>query len=125
MEVLYFLRERLTSIRNFYETSSGPFREVIAAIEDNRPPFDDPPYSEDGEPPYFAEWMEAYSALEVLGRTCVSMLSASLQLYFKSRESELCVKWEKGERAKAFKEGMIQGHRTCFETVLGVPCGFR
>ena len=115
MDVLYFLRERLTFIRTFYDISSAPFRETILAIEQDRPPFDDPPYSEDGEPPYLTEWMEAQAALEVLGRTCISLLSASLQLYCKAWEKELRVEWGKGEREKAFRAGMISGYRTCFE----------
>ena len=37
------------------------------------------PYSEDGEPPFMQEWSQADIELEVLGRTCVSMLSDSLE----------------------------------------------
>lgn len=92
----------------------------MQAIEDGEPPFDDPPYSEDGEPAYLSEWIGASEALEVLGRMCLSMVSPSLQLYFKTWEMQLGVKWEEGERKKAFKKGILEGYMTCFEQVLSI-----
>ena len=120
MDVLFFFKKRTRFIKYFYETAEMPFRETIRKIEEEEPPFDNPPYNEDCEPPYMVEWSEANEALEVLGRTCLSMLSASLQLYFKKWESELGIRWKKGERKSAFKRGFLQGYRTCFEEVLGL-----
>jgi hypothetical protein len=48
------------------------------------------------------------------------MLSASLQLYFKTWEHQLGIKWEQGERKKAFKSGFVQGYRVCFGSVLNL-----
>lgn len=121
MDYLYFLRERLNFIRSFYERSSAPFRLTMAAIEAGEPPFDDPPYDESGEPPYQVEWSDASEALEVSGRIAISMLSGSLQLYFKAREREIGMRWEKGERERLFKDGFVHGYRRSFEEVLGVP----
>ena len=104
----------------FYETAAMPFETKIKAIEDGLPPFEKPLYSEDGEPAYLAEWIEATDALEVLGRTCLSMLSPSLQLYFRTWEKMLDVRWENGERKRAFKNGFVQGYIACFEEVLGI-----
>ena len=59
MDVLFFLKERTKFIRYFYETAGEPFRETIRKIEADEAPFDDPPYSEDGEPPFLEEWTEA------------------------------------------------------------------
>jgi hypothetical protein len=118
MDVLYFLRERTKFIRWFYEAAGGPFVETIRKIEARESPFDDPPYSEDGEPPFLEEFIEADTALEVVGRTCVSMLSGSLQLYFSTWERELRVTWKPGEKKKAFESGFIRGYRACFEEVL-------
>ena len=120
MDVLYFYKERTRFIRQFYDTAAIPFEAVINSIEDELPPFDDPPYSEDGEPAYLVEWIEASEALEVLGRTCLSMLSPSLQLYFKTWERELGVQWDEGERKKVFKNGFVEGYMACFEQVLGI-----
>lgn len=118
MEVLAFLKDRTRFIRDFYETAERPFREIIRKIEEGEAPYDNPPYSEDGEPAYLGEWMDAYTGLEVLGRACVSMLSASLELYFKTWESQLGVRWENDERKRAFEKGFLRGYQYCFGDVL-------
>ena len=119
MEILYFLKERTKFIRYFYETAAKPFCETIRKIESSEDPFE-PPYSEDGEPPFMVEWSEANTGLEMLGRTCVSMLSESLKLYFRCWEVELGVSWQDGERKKTFENGFVQGYRTYFGEVLGL-----
>lgn len=120
MDTLFFFKERTRFIRQFYDTAAAPFMQTMKAIEDKSPPFDNPPYREDGEPPYLTEWIEASEALEVLGRTCLSMLSPSLQLYFRTWEQRLGVKWEEGEKKKTFKKGFLEGYLFCFEEVLGI-----
>lgn len=120
MDVLFFFKERTRFIRQFYNTAAAPFMQTMKAIEDSEPPFDNPPYSEDGEPAYLAEWIEASEALEVLGRTCLSMLSPSLQLYFRRWEQQFGVQWEADEKKKAFKKGFLNGYMFCFEQVLGI-----
>ncbi|MGH6841770.1 MAG: hypothetical protein ACREDV_06700 [Methylocella sp.] len=120
MNILYFLRERTKFIRWFYEVAGGPFCETIQKIESQQPPFDELPYREDSEPPFMAEWAEANLGLEMLGRSCVSMLSASLQLYFTTWETELGVQWAEGERKKAFENGWIHGYRVCFGSMPNV-----
>jgi len=120
MDVLFFLRKRTKFIRHFYETAGEPFRESMRKIEVEEPPFENPPYSEDGEPPYLEEWMQADEGLEVLGRTCLSMLSASLQLYFKAWQKELGICWEEGERERVFRKGFLKGYQFCFGEVLGL-----
>lgn len=117
MDVLAFLKDRMQFIRGFYETAGEPFCETIRKIEAGEPPFE-PPYSEDGEPPFLSEWIEADTAFDVLGRACVSMVAASLKLYFETWEGQLGVVWEKGERKKAFKNGFLQGYKKCFADVL-------
>lgn len=79
-------------------------------IEDRDAPYDDPPYSEDGEPPFLAEWSRADVAIDVLGRSCLSMLSASLHLHFSTWESELGISWSKGEKAKVWRNGFGAGY---------------
>lgn len=120
MDVLFFFKERTRFIRYFYEVAGEPFRETKRKIEADEPPFDNPPYSEDAEPPYLEEWMEADEGLEVLGRTCLSMLSPSLQLYFRTWERELGVRWEEGERERAFRNGFLKGYQKCFGELLGL-----
>jgi hypothetical protein len=55
MDAGYFLKQRTSFIRFFYDESAAAFRGIQARIEAKESPFDDPPYSEDPEPPYFAE----------------------------------------------------------------------
>ena len=120
MDVLYFFKERTQFIRDFYEAAGMPFCETKRKIQDGEPPFDNMPYREDGEPPYLERWIEADEALEVLGRTCLSMLSASLKLYFITWEKELEIVCKNDERKQAFKNGFLQGYKYCFEGALGV-----
>ena len=105
-------------IRNFYENAAAPFRETMRRIEAEESPFDNPPYDESGEPAFLEEWIEASEALEMLGRSCITMVSASLHLYFRTWERELEIRWRPGERKKAFKNGYLWGYRTLFEELL-------
>lgn len=120
MDVLHFFRERTRFIRQFYDTAAGPFDGIMKAIEDGLPPFDNPPYSEDGEPAYLVEWLEASEGREVLGRTCLSMLSPALLLFFRTWEKQIGVQWENGERKKAFQKGFVEGYINCYEQVLRI-----
>ncbi|NYH26249.1 AbiU2 domain-containing protein [Paraburkholderia bryophila] len=118
MNVLFFLNNRVEFIRKFYETGSMPFREIIRKIEAEEDPFV-PPYSEHSEPAYMDEWNAATASLGVLGRNCVSMLSESLKLYFKTWEHQLglsCVE----THAKAFRQGFVNGYRVSFGDTLAL-----
>ena len=120
MEVLYFLKERLNLIRHFYDAASAPFSATKRQIEDEEPPFE-PPYSEDGEPTFLTEWLQADTELEVLGRACVSMLSDSLKLYFLSWERDLWVEPPCGKCfPAAFRKGFLPGYLACFGEALGI-----
>jgi hypothetical protein len=79
-----------------------------------------PPYSEDGEPPFLGEWIDASELLEVTGRCCISMLSASLQLYFKTWERELRLSCGKDFKATFKKEGLMGGYRSCLNQRAGI-----
>lgn len=120
MEVLYFLQQRLQLIRHFYETASLRFVEIKWQIEAGEPPFE-PPYSEGDEPPYMQEWSQADIELEVLGRTCVSMLSDSLKLYFRTWEKNL---WIEPPCHKCFRsefgKGFLSGYLACFGEALDI-----
>ena len=104
--------------RYFYENAAAPFRETMRRIEAEESPFDNPPYDESGEPAYLEKWIEASEALEMLGRSCITMVSASLHLYVRTWERELEICWRPGERKKAFNNGYLWGYRSFFEEVL-------
>jgi hypothetical protein len=122
MDVLYFLKDRTQSSAQYYETAGEPFREIMRKIEAGEAPFDDIEFFPEDEPPFQAEWSQANTSLEVLGRSCVSMLSASLKLYFQTWESELGIKWagDDKERKKYFENGFVEGYKQCFGEVLKI-----
>src|SRR5690606_5787092 len=72
-----------------------------------------PSYSEDSEPPFLSEWIEADELLGVTGRCCLSMLSASLQLYFRTWERELGLSCGKDFPAVFKRDGLVGGYRAC------------
>lgn len=47
MDVLFFFKERTRFIRQFYDSAAAPFIQTMKAIENEEPPFDNPPYSEE------------------------------------------------------------------------------
>ena len=100
MDILFFFQKRTDFIRRFYEDASLVFTDRMSMIEDGKPPYNDPdePVYESDEPPYLAEWGGAKESLEVLGLTCILMLSASLHAYFQAWETEL---GSNGRRANA------------------------
>lgn len=81
MDILFFLKQRTDFIRRHYDLSVGPFEERKRLIDRSEPPFDDPPYSEDSEPPYLTEWLDAHTSMQLVGMSCVSLLSDALKLY--------------------------------------------
>jgi len=80
VDLEFFLNERTRFVLYFYRTAARGFSEIVRAIENEEEPYV-PPYSEDGEPPFLVEWMEAQTGLASLGYSALSMLSASLKLY--------------------------------------------
>ena len=121
MDVLYFLKDRTRFISKHYEVASSPFRELMRKIEAEEAPFQifDRSEFENEEPAFLTEWIEAKTSLEVVGLACVSMLSESLKLYFKSWEGEIGIQCEANFK-EAFKRGFVQGYKTCFGQRLNV-----
>lgn len=117
MDAFYFLKGRTAFIRFFYSKGAKGFADIKHRIERALPPFDDPPYSEDAEPPYLEEWMDADAAVEVLGIACISMLSDSLKLYFKTLE-ERVIGFSFQNRKAAFRGGFVPAYFTVLGEIL-------
>jgi len=83
LDLEFFLKERIKFVRYFYENAASPFERTIKLIEDEIEPYV-PSYSEDGEPEFLTEWLEARDALVSVGLAAISMLSSSLQLFLSS-----------------------------------------
>lgn len=119
MDVLFFLKDRTRLIRQYYEQAASPFDEIIRKIEAQEEPYV-PSYSEDSEPPFLSEWTDAAELREVTGRCCLAMLSASLQLYFKTWERELRLNCGKAFQDEFNKGGMVGGYRACLASCAGI-----
>jgi hypothetical protein len=117
MDAFYFLKSRTEFIRFFYAEGSKGFADVKYQIENGMPPFDDPPYSEDAEPPYLSEWLDAEIAREVLGIACISMLSDSLKLYFRTLQ-ERVIRFSFENRKAAFRDGFVPAYFAALGEIL-------
>lgn len=117
MDVKSFLEQRTAFLRYYYRHASAPFLEIQRKIETKESPFEEPYFDPEtdypDEPPYMIEWSEAADALNVLGRSCIATLSASMKLYFVQWVSELGI----NVNEKAFKSGFLDGYRTVFGAV--------
>lgn len=113
MDVGYFLNRKVSFIRQFYEMSSAPFVERKRQIEAEEEPYI-PPYSEDPEPAFLEEWMEAEESLQLVGRTCISMLAAVLHLYFKTLEHQIGIAVDASLKKEFRKNGWFNGYKAYF-----------
>ncbi|MFQ2771876.1 hypothetical protein ACK3Y4_14205 [Aeromonas caviae] len=116
MDVDFFLKERTKFISYFYETASTPFEKIMSDIENEVEPYI-PPYSENGEPPFLSEWLDAKSGLETCGHHALSMLSSSLQLYLKAWVDRLDRYHGMKFEVNFKKKGWFNGYREIFNEV--------
>lgn len=111
MDVLYFFNRRLEFIRQFYDTASAPYVERKRKIKAEEEPFV-PPYSEDAEPAFLEEWIEADESLHVLAYSCISMLAAALHLYLETWVNQSRVPVDEALKKSFKKIGWFPGYRT-------------
>jgi hypothetical protein len=109
----------LAFVRQYYREAATPFIERKRKIEAEEEPFV-PPYSEDSEPAFLAEWIEADESLHVLAYSCVSMLASALHLYLEEwvRQSRVPVDVERHKAA--FKKGRLAGYGAHFAERFGL-----
>jgi hypothetical protein len=119
MDIQFFLFQRLGFIEQFYKNSAASFVERKRRIEAEEEPFV-PPYSEDDEPPFLVEWIEADESLNVLGRSCISMLAASFHLYLKTWEHQIGIPIDESLKLCFKKNGWFHGYKAYFAERLGV-----
>lgn len=132
MDVHAFLQNRLEFLTQLYQTSTAPYVERKHLIETGQPPYE-PPYSEDSDPPFLSEWLEADQSLRVLGQMFISALAASLQLYLKEslfnvrrrvRHQKMKGVRPVEEYKKIFKhDGWLTGYRTYFSEQFAIEFG--
>jgi hypothetical protein len=105
----FFLKQRTAFIRGFFDGGVGGFAEIQRKVDLAEPPFDNPPFSEDGEPAFLTEWIDAATSAELIGQACISLLSDTLKLYFNTMQKEIGFVFDKREAALAKKTRADQG----------------
>jgi hypothetical protein len=115
MDIHYFLTQRTAFIRTHYDVAVAAFERQKQLIEDGAPPYDNPPYSEDGEPAYLEEWLEANDSIQIVGLTCVSLLADALKLYLNNLQ--------KRRIRFSFDEAEAARHKKHFVTVYREALG--
>ena len=118
MNVGFFLKGRIAFIRQLYSTASAPYVERKRKIEAEEDPFV-PPYSEDDEPAFLEEWIEADESLHVLAYSCVSMLAAALHLYLKTWERQFGIPVDDSLKS-VFKKSWLNGYKVYFARHAGI-----
>lgn len=85
------LESKLTFLRDFYERTTHPFREIKRKIEVHEEPYI-PYWSEepDGEPPFLSEWMDANDGLRLQEQVCLNLLQRSFREFLDGTAKEHC-----------------------------------
>lgn len=117
MDVNFFLKQRTAFIRGYFDAGIEGFQETQRRIDQLEPPFDNPPYSEDGEPPFLTEWLDAATRAELVGQACVSLLSDTLKLYFNTLQKEIRFVLDKREKALA-KKSFVRAYQAALGEIL-------
>jgi hypothetical protein len=121
VDVKFFLSERTAFIRYFFEQASGPFEETMRKIQAGEAPWEPKTYDDsDGVgPEYELEYQDAKAGFEVVGQTCISMLSEAIKAFFVGHERDLGADFEKAvgdedEFNKIFSKGFLKGYQKLY-----------
>lgn len=118
MDVRYFLKRRTDFIRSHYDGCVEAFETIKRKIEQEEPPFDDPPYSEDPEPAYLGEWLEAETSMQIVGIACVSLLADTLKLYLREvQQHQLRFEFDDKER-KRVSQNFVEAYKEAIGEIL-------
>jgi len=122
MDVYRYLQQRTKFVLEYYDTAAPAFIERKCQIEAGEEPYKTPSWYDDDEPMFLQDWLDADLGLDVLGRSCVSIVSDSLKLYFQTWEKNLGLKWRsKTAEKKCFEDGYLNGYRKAFTEVFNFP----
>jgi hypothetical protein len=119
MDVDFFFKLRTDFTRKFYDEAVRPFLQKQKLIEAEEEPYV-PPYSEDGEPSFLQEWIEADTSIQIVGRTAISLLSESLKVYFIQWEKLLGIQRSKFFEDEFKKKGYWSSYRRCFAAAYAI-----
>jgi hypothetical protein len=120
VNIRFFLDRRVQFIGQLYETASMPYAERKRKIEAGEEPFV-PPCSEDTDPPFLVDWLEAEESIQLLAYSCVSMLAAALKLYLEEWVRQSRVSIPESMKNSIFKKrGWLAGYKAHFSTRFGI-----
>lgn len=119
MDVYYFLGCRVAFVRQFYAVASAPFLERKRKIKAREEPFI-PPYSQDGEPPFLDEYMEADESLHVLAYSCISMPASALHLFLEAWIQQSGVTVDEPLKSVFKNQGWFSGYNAHFTERFGI-----
>ncbi|MBB2206441.1 hypothetical protein [Gluconacetobacter takamatsuzukensis] len=123
MDLSYWMRQRTDIIRLFYDKGRVPFEQLKRDIEEEVRPWEPPyfnPETDDPEPAFLDEWMQADQTRELVGMLAVSLLADTLSLYFVELEREIGIAFvDQKERVRLFKQGKVEAYRQIIEHVMG------
>lgn len=123
MDLAYWTRQRTDIIRLFYDKGRVPFEQLKRDIEEEVRPWEPPyfnPETDNPEPAFLAEWMQADQTRELIGMLAVSLLADTLSLYFVELEREIGIAFvDPKERTALFKLGKVEAYRQIIQHVLG------
>jgi hypothetical protein len=97
----------------------------MLSIENQVPPFVPPPFDPDQdspEPPYQAEWNDAATAVELVGRSCVMILSETLKSYFETLVKLVIgftITGTETEMKAFWKDGFLAAYKVALGEVFG------
>lgn len=122
MDVRFFLKQRTSFIRFFFLESRKPFDQIKHQIENELPPYEPSPFNPDyscEEPPFLDKWMDAELGIQMLGRSCISMLSDTLKVYFKELERQFGFVPTEEFQKKVFKQkGFVEAYKELLTEIL-------
>src|ERR1039457_4614591 len=84
MDTLEILVDRLSAVERLYESAAGVFIERKRKIDAREKPYQPPPFNpdtDDPEPPFLEEWIEANEFENIIGQACISIIHSCLKDY--------------------------------------------
>ncbi len=122
MDLDCFFKLRTQFIKQHYIQCRKNFDEIKHLIEAELPPYIPPffnPDFDDCAPPFIDEWLDANLSINVVGLSCLSMLSNSLKAFLAETERHFGYKLlTNNSKKKTFKKGFLNGYKTVLGDVL-------
>jgi hypothetical protein len=127
MDILAALQDKLRFIERFYRTASEPFLAKMRKIEAEEAPYESPPFDPDRdsnlEPPFQAEWEEAYDAINLMGQLSFCLVQSSFREYLDGfiRLSRHSFPGGKGTWFERYKSFFLEAYEIDWETAPVTP----